>query len=470
MDSKPDRVRLPVALLAVALSAAAWWLGSGTHPLWWVTWLAPLPVLWLAPRVRALWAALAALTAYGVGGFNTWSYLHGNIGLPVSIILYFVLAVGLVMMACALLYRRLLLRGQAVAAAVSVPSLWVAYEYINSLVSPHATFFNISYTQASVLPVIQLVAVTGIWGVGFLIVFVPTAVSLQFWPKAMPARRRFIAVMAGVAMLASLAYGTWRLQAPPSSTVRVGLVSLNERGMPQLTSEEGKAREAAYIDALSHLVDQGAQVVLIPETRFATTTTDMPAFAAMATQRKVTVGVGIGYLGASGGDRNMLAVFEPGASSPATYSKHHLLLGLEQFSPGNTYTLLNGTPRIGLAICKDMDFQDIGRGYADLHAQLLLVPASDFDVDGWLHSRMAVVRGIESGFAVARAARAGRLTLSDDRGRVIAEASSEQRSASVIGDLPLHETVTLYTRWGDWFAWLNLAALACVLGMAFRPR
>jgi apolipoprotein N-acyltransferase len=96
----------------------------------------------------------------------------------------------------------------------------------------------------------------------------------------------------------------------------------------------------------------------------------------------------------------MLTVFQPGAMSPATYSKHHLLLGFEQYTPGDSYTMLEDEPRIGLAICKDMDFHDIGHAYAVRNAQLLRVPASDFILDGWLHSRMAIMHGVESGFAM----------------------------------------------------------------------
>jgi apolipoprotein N-acyltransferase len=77
---------------------------------------------------------------------------------------------------------------------------------------------------------------------------------------------------------------------------------------------------------------------------------------------------------------------------------------------------------------------------------------------------------VESGFALARAARKGRLTLSDDRGRVLAEASSERRDAELVGDLPLRTTQTLYAQWGDWFAWLDLTLLVALLGLAWLPR
>lgn len=470
MASEADRARLPAALLAVALSALAWWFGSGTYPVWWVTWLAPLPVLWLAPRVRAPWAALAAFAAYMAGGFNTWPYLHDHLEFPTPLIFAYIASVGVLMAACTLLFRRLLLRGHAVAAALSVPALWVAYEYINNLLSIHATFFNISYTQADALPVIQLVAVTGIWGVGFLLLLVPTVASLQLWPHEARRSRWTIAGFAVLALVAMLAYGGWRLQQAPTSVVRIGLVSLKDRGLRPLSSAEGEARQARYMDAMQRLVGEGAKILLIPEASFGTSSATVPAFASLANERNVTVAAGIAFHFGASDARNMLSVFEPDATSPATYSKHHLLLGLEQFVPGDSFTMLDGKPRIGLAICKDMDFHDIGHAYAARRAQLLLVPASDFEVDGWLHSRMAVVRGVESGFAVARAARAGRLTLSDDRGRVVAEASSEQRDAELVGDLPLRDTTTIYSRLGDWFAWLDLVILAGVLVVAVLPR
>jgi apolipoprotein N-acyltransferase len=256
------------------------------------------------------------------------------------------------------------------------------------------------------------------------------------------------------------------LQAPATSTIRIGLVSLQERSR---SAADLQARDAHYMDTIKRLADAGARIVLTPETSFASDDAHLPAFAQLANQRDLTVGLGVDSTSDPRAERNMLMVFQPGAMSPATYNKHHLLVGFEHYVPGDSYTLLEGTPRIGLAICKDMDFHDTGHAYATRHAQLLLVPASDFTVDGWLHSRMAIMRGVESGFAIARAAHSGRLTLSDDRGRVLVEASSEKHDAELVGELPLRETHTLYTRWGDWFAWLDLAGLIVLLGLALRP-
>jgi hypothetical protein len=51
--------------------------------------------------------------------------------------------------------------------------------------------------------------------------------------------------------------------------------------------------------------------------------------------------------------------------------------------------------RLGLAIYKDMDFPRLDRRYAQRDVSMLLVPAWDFAEHGWLHSRMAALRGVE---------------------------------------------------------------------------
>lgn len=56
----------------------------------------------------------------------------------------------------------------------------------------------------------------------------------------------------------------------------------------------------------------------------------------------------------------------------------------------------------GMQICKDMDFPRLSRRYGVKGVGLLLVPAWDFTLDGWLHGRMAVMRGVESGFTIVR--------------------------------------------------------------------
>ncbi len=105
----------------------------------------------------------------------------------------------------------------------------------------------------------------------------------------------------------------------------------------------------------------------------------------------------------------------------SSYRKQHLLYG-ESYESGTTLVLTPGRPSPwAVAICKDLDFPLPAGAYRKLGAGGLLVPSWDFDRDGWLNSRMAVIRGVENGLTVERTARSGSLTVSDGYGRVLAE-------------------------------------------------
>jgi apolipoprotein N-acyltransferase len=143
------------------------------------------------------------------------------------------------------------------------------------------------------------------------------------------------------------------------------------------------------------------------------------------------------------------------------YRKHHLVPGLEDHLTAGTELAFAPDRRIGLAICADLGHPEFGRAYGRAGVGLLLVPALDFTVDAWSQSRVQLLRGVESGFSVARSAHLGYLTLSDHTGRVVAQASTGSATpiTSVSGTLPMPEGGTPYTRWGDWFAWLCLVVV-----------
>lgn len=87
--------------------------------------------------------------------------------------------------------------------------------------------------------------------------------------------------------------------------------------------------------------------------------------------------------------------------------------------------------------------------------------------DDWLHSRMAVLRGVENGFSEIRAAREGRLTISDCQGRVTSESSASDGKESVLaGNVSLERRNTLYTRFGDWFGTTCMIAAICMVLVA----
>jgi apolipoprotein N-acyltransferase len=148
------------------------------------------------------------------------------------------------------------------------------------------------------------------------------------------------------------------------------------------------------------------------------------------------------------------------------YNKRRMVPGLEDaFQAGFTHGVFG--PGRAVAVCKDMDFAGMIRGDASHGIQLMLVPAWDFGTDGWAHARMAIVRGVEGGYAIARAARMGFLTASDAEGRIVSGAPTLATGfTAVTANVPLGPGDTLYVRIGDAFAWLCVALTLALFIMA----
>jgi apolipoprotein N-acyltransferase len=84
---------------------------------------------------------------------------------------------------------------------------------------------------------------------------------------------------------------------------------------------------------------------------------------------------------------------------------------------------------------------------------------------------MAVMRGIEGGFSVVRSVQQGLATVTDHFGRVLAsESSSAGPEVLLTADVSPGPGHTLYSRTGDWFAWLNLVLLGVIAAVVMRRR
>ena len=141
--------------LCLTASAALFFFGTGLIPVWILLWLAPIPVLWLAPRVSYGRALFFAAAAYVLGTFDIWFYL--TIVTPVWVTLLFVFAPACLFATAVVLFRNRMLRGRLwQAALIGSRRFWVSYEYVTSLVSIHGTIGNISYSQMNFLPILQL--------------------------------------------------------------------------------------------------------------------------------------------------------------------------------------------------------------------------------------------------------------------------------------------------------------------------
>jgi apolipoprotein N-acyltransferase len=162
----------------------------------------------------------------------------------------------------------------------------------------------------------------------------------------------------------------------------------------------------------------------------------------------------------------------PDGAGPTIYTKRRLVPGLEtRYTIGaGPQILSDGT---GLEICKDMDYQAmIRRDMVATRPVFLAVPAWDFGGDRWAHARDAILRSVENGVPMARAARDGLLTLNDRYGRVVAITPTGGDFVTLIGTLPLGEAGgdTFYDRIGDAFGWLCLVIAIGLVGAATFER
>lgn len=462
--------RVSNAAAAIAATAVLVWFGTGLTPFWPLLWIAPLPVLLYAGRARWWSAAGVAFVGWLIGGLNLWRYMHQSIEIPFGITLGIIAGFALVFTIAVLLYRTLLRRGAVWYALLAFPATWVVFEYLLNLAWVNGTGFNLAYTQLHFLPFLQLASITGPWGMSFLLFLLPAVIAISLHLRRHQRGTAAAIIGAAFAAIAAvLIFGAVRLAMPQQSqTLRVGLVATDTFGMASAGAPAMQVFHA-YATRITTLAARGAQVVVLPEKSAVVNAATQPAvdafFGSLSKRTGATIAVGVTDVAAGRTEYNQARLYRP-FKPVLTYAKHHLLPPFEsEFTPGQTLTTFAlADARLGVGICKDMDFTPLSRKYGRDGVGLMLVPAIDFDVDRTFHGHMAIMRGVESGFSVARSARRGYLTVSDDRGRILGEARSDSAPfATALVNVPVAHTWTLFQAWGNWFAWLAMAVLGSAL-------
>ena len=478
MSAKSEMFRGPLAAAAaLLLSAVGVYFGTGVHPIWWVSWLAPIPVLLIAAHHSRLTVFLVAFLSWTIGGLNSWHAMRYAIGIPAIVCVESLVFPALVFALITLLFRRLMRRGALWQAAVAFPWAWVSVEYLTSLVSPHGTYGNLAYSQMDCLPILQLVSITGIWGISDCLWSFCATAAVLIAGSGSTTQKRVLAIGMSAYLGLVFGWGYWRVRATPADSVSV-TVGLVASDLPQNIFAESASAELEllrqYSEQAESLAARGAQVVVIPEKTGVLRDANLRDVDAMleaaSAQANLRIIVGVVHPTASGGKWNEARMYSPPGVVEAIYEKHHMLpLYESSFTAGTSRTVLREPSGVwGIQICKDMDFQKLSRQYGGDGVGLLLVPAWDFTEDGWLHGRMAILRGVEDGYSIARAPKQGILSVTDDRGRVIAEqATNSAPFATLVASVPVRHDATLYARWGDWFAWVCVAGFVFILFQAF---
>lgn len=447
-------------ILIVALSGEMYYFANGFHNIWFLMWIAPIPLCLYALNNSFLATLFAGFLAYFIGGLSD-AYVYSHTDMGATTFIYGAL-IHAIFYAFLLTVFRFFAKHKYWFSSFIFAFSWILYEFIFSLFSIHGTNISIAYTQLHNLPLIQIAAITGIWGISFLLIFVPASIAF-IWHYH---KNKKLALKAGIITMILLAltlsYGFYRLNAPESKTkLKVGLaaIELNRKDfLAVLNNNDQKIANNVvqrYIEATQLLAKNGAKIILLPEEvlylQENNTKQILNKFSLTAKKNNVYLIVGLNVK-----EQNKLFnsayLFLPTGKIAFRYDKEHLLPFANEayYTPGNkTETLqIPDVGNIAVAICKDMDFVFPALKYSQQNVGAIFVPAWDFGYDAWIHGRMALMRGIEGNFPVIRAGKDGLLTISDNKGRIIAKAHTKDSKDKtlVIGEIPITSGKSIYSK------------------------
>ena len=482
--------------MATASSFAWLFLGDALQVFGFGKWIVPLAA-WLAPVFLlhftrgaqpingVLWVWLALLVALSASNRNV---------IPIPGAAFFgVVAIIAATMALPFMADRLLApQLPGLLSTLMFPITWIALEFLAARLNPLGSWGALAYTQYGNLPLMQLASVTGIWGIGFLIAWFASVVNWA-WDRQFDwgTIQSGILLYAAVWSLVMLAGGVRLAFAPQAATVRIAGIGwpkgIIEPGeflrvvAPDFTAAERKQiREKfgslhdSFFERSRREMQAGAKVVVWPEANLMVLKDDEAPFLErarhFAREHNIFLLMGMGTLepGTARPVDNKAVLVNPAGEIAYSYTKITAVPGFEASVNirGEGPIPVADTPygRIVSPICFDLDFPQIIRQVGRLHADIMLVPASDYKdlrAVGQLHQRMAEFRAVENGVAMFRITRWGGSGAVDPYGRRLAAMNDFTADDNVmVAQVPTAAGVrTIYARVGDLFAWL------CVTGM-----
>ena len=464
-----------IPIICAAMTGLGFYFSIGLGEQWWLAWLAPIPILWLAFGDTKRWKVfLLSWAACALGATNILR-AYGGI-LPAFVLVLGIAGPALLFAAAVMMARRAYRAFGPLVGMLAFAASWAALDFLQSFDSAGGAIATPAGAEVGAPILMQSASLVGFAGVTFLLGAFSAGIA-----ASLAARKPMPALVAVALFAANAGFGYLRMAQPPSGTLAVALIESDDAVGKMIAVDKDATFKAidGYAGEIAKLRGSQVQLIVLPE-NISRVAPEWVAEAqdklAKAAPDGATIVAGFNTF-VDGAQRNISWALSPAAHSadhaPVTYAKRRLVPVLESavFTPGpGPRTLANG---IGLEICKDMDFHAMIRSdAAATRPELLAVPAWDFHEDDWSHARVAIMRSIENGVPLARTARNGLLTLNDRYGRIVAQARSVGGFTTLTGDLPLdgHGGATIYDRSGDAFGWLCLALSIGILAASFVRR
>lgn len=393
-------------------------------------------------------------------------------------------------------------------------AIWIAYELLRTKGYLGYAYGIIGYSQYEITPLIQIAELGGVWVVSLLVVLPSLYLGNALkrgrggFRSFLGEHRRFPAIYL-LLFLGTLAYG---LISPVdhSDAPRWKVALIQQNVDPWVGGY--RAYESSF-DALVRQSDRALKeepdIVIWSETSFVPaidyhtryrgdqTTYELVRRLTFYLEEKsvpFVIGNSDGQLAKNEAgefervDYNAVLVYDDGEFSEP-YRKIHLVPFTEHFpyerqlpwlydllvanntnfwEKGRDWTVFEaGGVRFSTPICFEDTFGYLSRGFVNHGAQVIVNLTNDswsFSVPSAMqHMGMAVFRAVENRRTVVRSTNGGMTTTIDPNGRIrsVLPAFTE---AYMVDTVPVYtEKNTLYTRFGDWFAYLALFLSALLL-------
>jgi len=369
------------------------------------------------------------------------------------------------------------------------PSAWLtlvypiaatAMDFFSATGSPFGTFGAGAYSQRDFLPAMQIVSVTGLWGVTFVASWFGSLVN-HFW-EGKPSR---LSLTFGglLALILALSFGRTLLPSQPQHTAQIAGFSLPAGKLSQVMSQLNAGNEAGFrqlvdelhaneLNQIRKMADEGANIVVLQEGAGMGMSDQVEALiadaSAIAKEKNIYIVLPTFDFGKSPAE-NIVRIIDPNGDVVLTHVKY----GGNDFEgsfKGDGVLQTVDTPygKLSAIICWDADFPNAVKLAGEQNVDVLFVPANDWLEVKDIHAGMAAFRAVENGMSIFRQTGEGVSPVIDAHGKVINRVDMFEENASGFTGIqnvqtPIGSVNTMYPSVGDGVCNVTLLGLAGLL-------
>ncbi len=502
------------SLSASVISGAA--LALVFHP--WqldlMVWIALIPLFWSIyncdnPSKAALYGWVAGFFFFSLN--VTWVYdtltVHGHFSEYLATIIVLVMIGCLALFTSFFSYISRVARNSGFSYCLIFPTAWVSVEYLRTYALTGFPWDLLGYSLSQSPNLIQIVDITGVYGLSFLIVFVNIAVleALIDRTKSFPSVVTQLAV--GMILIAVCALYGWMKISDYSDRSKNQVsrtVGILQGAIPQGVKWSESHRSltfSRYEELALESVAKGSELLIWPETSVPVVIggENLAWMAAIEISKKVNTPMLIGAPSQTDSSGQISyfnsAFLVDGSEILSGYDKIHLVPFGEymplnwlfpvgpgmaareaDFTPGTVMTVMKpfNFPAFSVLICYEAIFPELSRMAINNGAQFLV----NITNDGWFdttsapyqHLFMAKFRSIENRVWLLRAANTGISGAFDPTGRLVDSIGLAESGWINIQMSAPRDVGSFYTKFGDLFAWSCIIVFSMILFWALTHK